>query len=87
MFKLNKGIILEDCLISFMLISTYLLLMSAYLGQVYQLQSQIKTGFDVVNEMKVCILGGCEPSQAKTVRTVCDSYLIKQSTKEICVEI
>lgn len=87
MSKLNKGIILEDCLISFLLISTYLLVMSIYLAQLYQLQSQIKTGFEVVNEMKVCILDGCQPSQPTTLRSVCESYVIKQSPKEVCVEI
>lgn len=87
MFKSNDGIILEDCLFSFIIISTYLLLMSGYLFQLYQLQTDIDQGFEVVSNLKVCILASCEPSLTSSLTTVCDSYQLKQTKKELCVEV
>lgn len=87
MSKLNDGIILEDCLISFMLLSTFLLLMSLYLADVYKLQADIVSATNQINSLKICMLNNCALSHGNNVREVCTTYVIKNNNKEVCIEI
>lgn len=87
MSKLNSGIILEDCLISFLILSTYLLLMSAYMLDVYQLKAEVSAASADVNELRVCMLGECELSHGNSVRASCKTLRIKSQRSEVCVQI
>ncbi len=84
---LNKGIILEDCLISFLILSTFLLLMSQYMSEVYDLKQDIGTANQALNQLKLCIISECNLSSGANVREECQNFQIKKATKEICVWI
>lgn len=83
----NRAIILEDCLISFLLLSTYLLLVSGYLGAVYNLKSDLNQANSAVNELKVCMLADCQLSVGNNTHKQCVSLKIKSTTEEACVQI
>lgn len=87
MSKLNKGIILEDCLISFLLLSTYLLLMSALLSDVYRLNREIEQAHLQVNQLKSCGLNECELSTGNNVRSHCQVITIKSRSENVCIQI
>ncbi len=87
MFKSNEGIILEDCLISFILLSTFLLLMSSYLTEVYNLKRELQMAHEQINNLKLCALSSCEKSMGNNVTEVCESISIKKRNYELCIEI
>lgn len=87
MSKLNKGIILEECLFSFLIISTYLLLMSNYMIAIYQLKQEIADSQEQINELKSCMLSECELSAGNSVRKHCQTITIKTRRENVCVQI
>lgn len=87
MYKLNNGIILEDCLLSFLILSTYLLLMSALLADVYQLNQELNTAHQQVNQLKSCMLKECELSSGNSVRQRCQVIAIKARSENVCIQI
>ncbi len=84
-FESNKGIILVDCLLSFLVLSTFILLLANYTTRIYELKQEIIAGNQVIDELKVCILTSCDSSQEIEVK--CVSYEIKKTNKELCVVI
>lgn len=83
----NDGIILEDCLISFLLLSTYIILVCTYMGSVYGLKQQIIEASLEVNNLKVCMFEECRLSTGNNVYQQCKQIHIKQRTEEVCVQI
>lgn len=87
MSKLNKGIILEDCLISFLLLSTYMILMTSYMLDVYNLKSEIDVASEQINTLKSCMLTDCELSRGNSVRQECKLIRVKTRSENVCVQI
>lgn len=83
----NSGIILEDCLISFLLLSTYIILVCTYMGNVYQLKQQVIEASLELNDLKACMFDECRLSTGNNVYQQCQPLHIKQRTEEVCVEI
>ncbi len=81
----NNGIILTDCLLSFIILSGFILILSMYLTLVYQIKSDIAIANESVNDLKVCILTNCTTSHSVEKR--CIYYDIKTNTRELCVGI
>lgn len=87
MHKLNKGIILEDCLISFLILSTFLVLMTGYMQGIYEIKNEIATGFRQTQQLKECMLVDCELSSGNNLRPICEEVKIKSKEKSVCIEI
>lgn len=87
MFKSNDGILLEDCLISFLLISTFLILMSSLLTDVYRIKNDLVTSSAKLNDLKSCLLVDCELSSGYNVRTNCAMIQVGHRQEEVCLEI
>lgn len=85
MLRSNDGIILEDCLISFMILSTFILFMSAYLTQVYELKQEIIRSQNQISELKECMLKNCALSDGNQTKQRC--IYVEVIGEEICVEI
>lgn len=87
MRKLNEGIILEDCLISFLIISVFLVLMTTYMEDIYSLKNEIKVDYQELTELKQCMLLSCDKSQGNNTRDICKNIAIKSRKGEVCVSI
>lgn len=83
----SKAIILEDCLISFLLLSTYLILVSGYMGAVYNLKTEVNQANLEVNQLKACMVADCQLSVGNNTRSQCVTLRFKTTTEEVCVQI
>lgn len=84
---LNKAIILEDCLISFLLLSSYLILVTGFLGAVYTLKVELNQANLEVNELKACMISECQLSEGNNIQSQCVAIKLKSTTEEVCVQI
>lgn len=87
MLKSDDGIILEDCLISFMLISTFLLLMALYLQDVNSLKNEISEANSQLFNLKTCMLSKCQLSTGQSVYSECEQVKVGSHSKVVCVQI
>ncbi len=87
MFKLNDGIILEDVLISFLVLSTFLILMTLYLSQIYELKVEIKNANDKLMTLKACALATCDKSSGNNYSAHCEQIEIKGESDEVCIYV
>ncbi len=87
MLKSNDGIILEDCLISFILISTFLLLMATYLQDVNELKLEMVAANKQLNNLKTCMLSNCDLSTGQSVYSECEQIKVGSHSKVVCVQI
>lgn len=87
MLKSNDGIILEDCLISFILISTFLLLMTTYLQDVNSIKLEMVAANEQLNDLKTCMLSTCDLSSGQSVYSECSQITVGSRSKVVCVQI
>lgn len=83
----DEGIILAECLISFLVLSSYLLLFSAIMVRVYSLKQDIFEASNNVIDLKSCMLYECALSSGNSVYEKCINIAIKGESKEVCIEI
>lgn len=86
MLRLNKAIVLAESLVSFILLSTFLVLASNFMQNIYVIKNDISVANNKIIEMKKCILIDCKSSAGNDIKTKCQSMEIKNINKDVCIE-
>ncbi len=87
MFGSNKGIILEDALISFLVLSSFVILMCMYLTQLYNTKNELSQISNANEQLKMCMFNSCLLSIGNNVNEHCEQITYKNKNSEICIYV